>query len=282
MKNRNIPFGYCYENGKIIICPKEQQILLRIRDEYLGGNSLLQIADGLTADAVEYVFGGCTWNKNKILRIVEDDRYLGTDCFPQIFDAQTVQHLRSRKNANSTQREVDRSGGIYRLRIPVRCNVCGTELRRVQNRKCRCPQWWECGVCGTKIKIEDTAFTAQITKLLNRLAENPNAIRQAESDEVQLGAEVQRMEREIRCAFERSDFADDNLPKKLFRRFSLHYAALPEDCYIAEKLKTILGEYGPLEDFSPELTNRAVREIHLSADGNVSLTLINGQPIGKE
>lgn len=44
MKNRNIPFGYCYENGKIIICPKEQQILFRIRDEYLDGNSLLQIA----------------------------------------------------------------------------------------------------------------------------------------------------------------------------------------------------------------------------------------------
>lgn len=281
MKNRNIPFGYCYENGKIIIYPEEQQILFRIRDEYLGGSSLLQIAQGLTADAVEYAFGGSAWNKNKILRIVEDDRYLGTDCFPPIFDAQTVQRLRARKNANSTQREVDRSGGIYRLHIPVRCNVCGTELRRVQNRKCRCPQWWECSVCRTKIKIADEAFTAQITKLLNRLAEKPDEIRRSESDEVQIGAEEQRIEREIRLAFDRSDFGGDALPEKLFRRFSLHYAALPEDGYIAEKLNALMKEHEPSYAFSPELTNRAVQEIHLSVDRNVSLTLINGQSIGK-
>lgn len=98
---------------------------------------------------------------------------------------------------------------------------------------------------------------------------------------MQIGAEEQRIEREIRLAFDRSDFRGDALPEKLLRRFSLHYAALPEDGYIIEKLNALLKEHEPSDAFLPELTNRAVQEIHLSADGNIRLTLINGQSIGK-
>lgn len=44
MKNRNIPYGYCYENGMVVIQPSEAQILRKIFQEYLQGLSLLKIA----------------------------------------------------------------------------------------------------------------------------------------------------------------------------------------------------------------------------------------------
>lgn len=54
MKNRNIPFGYRFENGKSVINPDEQNTLQRICSEYLDGRSLLQIANGLESDKVEF------------------------------------------------------------------------------------------------------------------------------------------------------------------------------------------------------------------------------------
>ena len=53
MKNRNIPFGYRYEDGKIVVNPDEQNTLQRICSEYLDGRSLLQIANGLESDKVD-------------------------------------------------------------------------------------------------------------------------------------------------------------------------------------------------------------------------------------
>lgn len=54
MKNRNIPFGYRFEDGKIAVNPDEQNTLQRICTEYLDGRSLLQIANGLESDKVEF------------------------------------------------------------------------------------------------------------------------------------------------------------------------------------------------------------------------------------
>ena len=65
MKNRNIPFGYRYEDGKIVVNPDEQNTLQRICSEYLDGRSLLQIANGLESDKVEFVPGIITWNNGK-------------------------------------------------------------------------------------------------------------------------------------------------------------------------------------------------------------------------
>lgn len=76
MKNRNIPFGYRFEDGKIVVNPDEQNTLQRICSEYLDGRSLLQIANGLESDKVEFAPGIITWNKARIMRIVDDDRYL--------------------------------------------------------------------------------------------------------------------------------------------------------------------------------------------------------------
>ena len=44
MKNRNIPYGYRFENGIIVIDLSEANTLRRIINEYLDGKSLLKIA----------------------------------------------------------------------------------------------------------------------------------------------------------------------------------------------------------------------------------------------
>ena len=282
MKNRNIPFGYCYDGGKIVIHPAEQQVLFRIRDEYLGGSSLLQIAQGLAADSVEYSSGSTTWNKAKIMRIVDDDRYLGSDGFPQIFSRETTERLRVRKTAKSTQRSVDRSSGIYQLRVPVICSTCHAVLRRVQNCKCKPRQWWECRACGTKIKLEDNVLLNQITALLNQMIVAPELVAPPPIAELKLTLEQRRLENEIARTLEGYDFDADALREKLLQRLAMHYSAIDNDTYTSSKLRELLTQYDTLEAFSPELINKVALQINLSVDGTVSISLINGQIIGKE
>ena len=57
MKMRNIPFGYRMENGKIIFHPTESQAVKDIFSDYLGGQSLLKIAQSLNERQVEYLPG---------------------------------------------------------------------------------------------------------------------------------------------------------------------------------------------------------------------------------
>lgn len=75
MKIRNLPYGYQYENGIITINQKETEAVKEIFNEYLGGKSLLKIAERLNAEHIEYMPGVYGWNKSRIKRLIEDKRY---------------------------------------------------------------------------------------------------------------------------------------------------------------------------------------------------------------
>lgn len=173
MKNRNIPFGYRFEDGKIVVNPDEQNTLQRICSEYLDGRSLLQIANGLESDKVEFAPGIITWNKARIMRIVDDDRYLGNATYPQVIDEATLERLRSRKASRNTQTSTDRQSGIYLLKVPIICPSCGNSMHRLQDTRCKCTQKWVCNQCHIQIKKEDTELMEDITTLLNALIQRP-------------------------------------------------------------------------------------------------------------
>lgn len=73
MKNRNIPYGYCYIGGEITIQPQESAIINDICQFYLSGRSMLQIAEWLNKNRIAYMPGVFGWNKVRVKRILEDD-----------------------------------------------------------------------------------------------------------------------------------------------------------------------------------------------------------------
>ena len=84
MKHRNIPFGYHYENGIPAIQPAEAGTVKQIFDSYIQGQSLLNIAKKLNDEKAEYIPGVYGWNKARLMRIIDDSRYLGNDLYPAI------------------------------------------------------------------------------------------------------------------------------------------------------------------------------------------------------
>ena len=282
MKNRNIPFGYRFEDGKIVVNPDEQNTLQRICSEYLDGRSLLQIANGLESDKVEFAPGIFTWNKARIMRIVDDDRYLGNATYPQVIDEATVKRLRSRKASRNTQTSTDRQSGIYLLKVPVICPACGKPMRRLQDTRCKCTQKWVCNQCHIQIKKEDTELMEDIVDLLNGLIRNPAIIRSALPGQAEPSAEQRRLDNEIARTLEGYDFDKDALREKLYQRAAIGYQQIGNEAYVEYKLKNALEHHDILDGFDSELTNKTVKLIRLTESGSVSIKLSNDQVIRKE
>lgn len=282
MKNRNIPFGYKFEDGRIVVNTDEQNTLQRICSEYLDGRSLLQIANGLESDKVEFAAGVITWNKARIMRIVDDDRYLGNATYPQVIDEATVERLRSRKASRNTQTNTDRQSGIYLLKVPVVCPACGKPMHRLQDARCRCTQKWVCNQCHIQIKKEDTELMEDIVDLLNGLIRNPEIIRTVQPIQAEPSIEQRRLDNEISRTLEGYDFDKDALREKLYQRAGIGYQQIGNETYVEYMLKNTLEQHDILDGFDSELTNKTIKVIRLAESGSVSIILINEQEIRKE
>ena len=102
--NRVIPYGYIIQNGQNVPHPDEVMIIRRIFADYLGGSSLLKIAQALTAEGIEFLPGRCDWNKNRVKRILEDVRYTGTGTYPAVISEDIYyKALKCKENKNNCQ-----------------------------------------------------------------------------------------------------------------------------------------------------------------------------------
>ena len=283
MKKRNIPFGYQYQNGVITAHPQEVTVLNHIFSEYQKGMSLLEIANRLNDDNVEYQPGVTGWNKSRIMRLIEDERYIGKDGFPAIIDEDTHQTMIEMKSLKNTQHSTDRTSEIFHIDVPVICPECGKEMvRRHDSRFKRCQQRWICSTCRTAIHKADSALLDDITVLLNRAIVNPELVLIPADSEYEQSVQVRKAENEIARTLDTVDYDKNALRKKMLESVSLKYADIDSAPYTAHRLKAVLADAEPLSTFSLTLFKRVVQEIQLTKDSTVSINLLNGQTVRKD
>lgn len=285
MKKKNILFGYQYQNGVITTHPQEVTVLKRIFSEYQNGMSLLDIANRLNAENVEYQPGVTGWNKSRIMRLIEDMRYTGKDGFPAIIDEDTHQAMIEMKAKKNTQHSTDRNHEIFHIDVPIICSVCGSEMnRRHDSRFKKCQQRWVCpnAECRTVIHKADSVLLSDITVLLNRVIVNPDLVQIPAKDESAPTVQIRKTENEIARMLDTLDYDKDVLRKKMMEYVSLKYADIDSAPYTAYRLKATLADAEPLSTFSLPLFKRAVQAIHLEKDGTVNIKLANDQMVGKD
>lgn len=284
MKIRNIPYGYQYKNGSIAIHEKETETVKRIFTEYLNGLSLLKIAEQLNNEQIEYMLGVCGWNKSRIKRIIEDERYLGTNGYPPIIDDDTHKILMQIKSEKNTQKGTDRKADIFNLGVPILCPKCGSKMCRRHDSKRKCQDWWLCqnNNCKNIISISDNDLIYGITECLNTVISNSDIIETVTDADKEPSLDVYRLENEIGRVLDSHSFNKNTLRKKMLECVSLKYRNIDSQKYISEKLKADFANASPLSAFSMDLFSRSVKAINLNRNGIVSIVLMNYQEIGKE
>ena len=284
MKIRNIPYGYQYKNGSIAIQEKETETVKRIFTEYLNGLSLLKIAEHLNNEQIEYMLGVCGWNKSRIKRIIEDERYLGTNGYPPIIDDDTHKTLMQIKSEKNTQKGTDRKADIFNLGVPILCPKCGSKMCRRHDSNRKYPDWWLCqnDNCKKTIGISDNDLIYGITECLNTVISNPYIIKTVTDVDKESSLDVYRLENEISRVLDSHSFDKNILRKKMLECVSLIYTNISPQKYISKRLKADFANASPLINFSMDLFNRTVKTITFNDNGEVNIILINDQQIGKE
>ncbi|MCD7810975.1 MAG: recombinase family protein [Ruminococcus sp.] len=128
-KNRVIPFGYCMKNREITTKPKEVYAVATIFNEYLSVSSLLQIAKLMESEKIRYIEDSEHWNKKIIKRIIENEKYLGNDKYPQIIDEDIFKRVLSYCRCDLQTKRDKSAEAVNGVHIKIR-------LKRMR----KCPQ----------------------------------------------------------------------------------------------------------------------------------------------
>lgn len=279
-KNRNILYGYKFENGRIVVHDAEAKIVNQVFTDYVNGLSLLKIANLLTQKGIEYLTNQVNWNKAKIKRIIEDKRYLGDDKYPKIIETDLYIQANSSKAERDTTKNTKRTSYIYKLNMPVICSECGGQMRRTHHPKLTVTERWICTECGQSTGIFDEELIGKITDILNYLIHNPTLIKSdSESDK---SVDTIRTENEINRMLEIADVDKNILQQKIFELATLKYADLDSGSYIFEQIKSEFENAEELTEISLPLLMKTTQAIQLNTNAQISLVLKNNQIIGKE
>lgn len=283
MKKRNLPYGYQYSNGVAMLHPEESRILKEMIKSYLAGASLQDIATRLNQQNIEYMPGITSWNKSRLMRILEDERHLGDSQYPPIIDSDTYQAILNAKTRRNTQLNTDQKHNIQLLGIPIICPECGSEMRRRQDMRNECHQRWYCPSesCKLIIPIGDDDLIAAVTTLLKKLSQHPDQIR-ADSAEPISTPEIHRIDRDVRKALNGIVADKEAIRNKVLTCLSLKYLQISDSQIVSRRLMSALRNESFLGEGYTELIRKTVKQIRLHTDGSVCLTLINDQRLERE
>ena len=280
MRNRNIPFGYCYQNGILAAHPQESQTVQAVFAAYLSGEPLSKIAAHLTAKLVEYLPGRWQWDKARVKRILDNTKYIGEGDFPPILKERDFQMAhRKKESANTNRQPMDED--IKLFKSLVHCHHCsGLMVRRMDSRFEK-PVTWKCPVCGYFLPLQDEEFKQRVFLLQKRLIDNPLLAEKEEAGIPVPSLEVRRLTNELYRKLDSGNFSEDELVNIDLECAVKNYDTITSARHITDRLTATLLHAGPLSTFDRELFQRTVSEIYLTRKGEVLLKLQNGVFVGE-
>ncbi len=284
MKNRTILYGYCCNNGRIAAHPQESVIVDSICREYIDGKSLLTIATRLNDEQIEYMPGITGWNKARLKRILEDERYLGKEPYPRTIPEEVFSQIQAIKHNRNTQKGTDRQSDIYQINIPTLCPKCRSKMKRIYAGKRKCKTKWYCSneECKCAIGLEDDDMLVSLTDHLNTLIANPDIIRAYEPAPTEPSMELRRLNNEVARMLDSTDIDRETARAKMLECLSQKYQEIDTAEYTTKRLVADLTNAETLTAFSADLLGRVADAVILHTDQSVSIILTNGQIIGKE
>ena len=195
---------------------------------------MLTIATWLNEEEIEYMPGVIGWNKARLKRIIEDERYMGKETYPAILDEEAHTAMQQIKEKRNTQKDTDRKTDIFQIAVPVKCPNCGRRMIRKHDSRYKVQERWLCEneECRTLIKITDTDLLEAINGILAGVTSE--SIRATEPSDNEPSLEVRRLNSDISRMLGAPQIDKDALRKKMMECISQKYKDLDEGTYYVE------------------------------------------------
>lgn len=281
MAKRTIQYGYKLENGAIAIDYGEAEIVREIFRLYIDNSSLKKVADELNRREVVYFKGKIEWGKHRVALIIENQRYIGDECYPPIIDEELFRTANEKKNLKSFEPK-KASKEVEILKTMVHCGQCGKKMRRV-------PQWHtqERWVCGSKCKcqkyISDDYLNTTIKNIfIERKSGTDDCFTENTEPTYEKTQEIMRFTNEI-ARMSNAPNIDFNVVKKLiFECANLKFQSCKENLYSVynDKVKAVIDSAMEDDDLIKFL--EVISSVIVNSDGSLSLRLKDGTEIGNK
>ena len=278
-KNRTIPFGYCMKNGEITTEPKEVYAVVAIFDEYLKGRSLSEIAKLMQSEKIRYNAISDKWNKNMVKRIIENERYLGTEKYPQLIAEDIFRQANEKRVKKATTLNLI-SDDLQEIRNVTYCAECGHKLSRIggnskyEHWDCRNPDCYK-----LEYRLTDQMIIGAVLTVLNSAIANPSLLESGgEISTYSPTADVIRKQNEINQMTDSPQVDFDRVKAEIFKLAEMKYdcCSYNESPQKTEELKELLQGHEQLNSLDIGLFKACVSRIWISHFCTIEVELING------
>jgi len=270
-KNRTIPFGYMMQNGIITTNPAEVLTVLTIFSEYMVGKRLESIAINMKVPYSEDKI----WNKNMVKRVLENEKYLCTDGYPQLISEEIFKAVNERKSAKATSLCIlpDELQDVRNLTV---CKKCGKKLFRTK------AELWDCRNkdCRSYLfKLTDEMLTGAILNIMNTVIANPTLIEaEAAVSEYIPTSDIRCKQSEIDRAIDNSTKTAEEIRNNILRLAELKYkhCTYSDVNQKTELLKSLIANRDQLNTLDIGLLRSCVKRITVSHSCVIEAEFING------
>ena len=282
MPNRMISYGYGIAEGRITVVEREAEIIRRVFREYQNGRKLQEIAERLAKEGVEFYLGDTRWNKGKVFRIIENEKYIGKDEYPAIIEEKEFRRANEEKSRRGNKK-ITLAKEIVYLRKITYCGQCGKPF-------CRRTKWgkrerWYCpDGCKTDY-VDDGMMFREILSAIEAIVGNPNFLSvQEKSVTYHPTPEIMRYANEVSRIINQLQPSFSEGKKVILECAGLKFQACHEEPavytkFISEKAQKVWENKNVGIDFLSE----AVVRIDVYKDGKAAVKFRNGAKIiGRE
>lgn len=278
-KNRTIPFGYCMKNGEITTEPKEVYAVVTIFDEYLEGRSLSEIAKLMQTEKIRYNAVSDKWNKNMVKRIIENEKYLGNDTYPQIIAENIFKQANEKRVRKATRLNLI-SDDLQELRNRTYCSECGHRFSRIggnskyEHWDCRNPDCYR-----LEYRLTDQMIIGAVLNVLNSAIANPSLLESGGDISIYSPtADIVRKQNEINHMTDSPQVDFDRVKAEIFRLAEMKYdcCTYNESPQKTEELRNLLENNKQLNILDLGLFKACVSRIWISHFCTIEVEFING------
>ena len=282
MGNRMISYGYGMRDGKLSVIEQEAEIVRRIFQEYINGHLLEQIANELEQEQVEFYMGTCAWNKAKIKRILDNEKYIGADGYPQIVSDDDFVYVARVKDAKGAKRKHFDEHIEYLRNNKLTCAQCGEPFHRISTWRSR--EKWKCRQgCTNTVYVDDNLLFSAIYEIARRVANDPEIVTPQTEDKSN-SLEIRRCTNEVNRVFNDRNPTFSAGKKLIFHlaevKFELYDEKTP-DVYtdmIVMDCERVLAK----EQIDKVFMEKYCEEIRIDLDGVVTIRFINGAEVSNK
>ena len=282
MSNRLLPYGYRVKNGRLVIDDAETIVVKEICKMRASGMILSKIADKINMQGISF-YETAKWDKHKVKRLLENDRYIGKDGYPQILSEDELQAARNYKYREDTEHRCPPS--IQKLKNITVCAECGAKLYRLFRKKQnKTPIVWKCRECGHRIPLWNEEFLNIIRKAHNLMKQELSESKSGSYFHIPESPEARLLENKISRLPGSMDRDNDEIRLLIMQWTAQRYEdAKNTEKDHTERLRLLLDE-ADLTKYDDELTAKIVSSILLNEPCTVTVRYINGMEItmGKE